>query len=86
VRGKNHEKKIDTGTFFQNKNDQSNNKEASPASTAYAPAIHGKYMLPQPMPRLFMGNTCFHSLCPGYSWQIHAISLTINSEGYINSS
>jgi hypothetical protein len=44
VRGKNHEKKFDTGTFFQNKNDQSNNKEASPASTAYAPAIHGKYM------------------------------------------
>ena len=28
------------------------------ASTAYAPAIHGKYMLPQPMPRLFMANTC----------------------------
>jgi hypothetical protein len=42
VRGKNPEKKIDTGKFFQ-KNDKSNNKTA-PASAAYALTIHGKYM------------------------------------------
>jgi hypothetical protein len=26
----------------------------------------------------------FRRLYPDYSWEIHAISLTINSEGYIN--
>jgi hypothetical protein len=26
----------------------------------------------------------FRRLCPEYSWEIHAISLTINSERYIN--
>jgi hypothetical protein len=55
VRGKNHEKKIDTGKFFQ-ENEKSNNKNC---------------------PR-------FRRQCPDYSWEIHAISLTINSEGYIN--
>jgi hypothetical protein len=26
----------------------------------------------------------FRRQCPDYSWEIHAISPTINSEGYIN--
>jgi hypothetical protein len=26
----------------------------------------------------------FRRLCPEYSWEIHAISLTINNERYIN--
>jgi hypothetical protein len=26
----------------------------------------------------------FRCLCPDYSWEIHAISLTINSKRYIN--
>jgi hypothetical protein len=56
VRGKNHEKKIDTGKFKKKKNQKSNNKNC---------------------PR-------FRHLCPDYAWEIHAISLTRNSEGYIN--
>jgi hypothetical protein len=42
VRGKNREKKIDTDKFFQ-KTRKATTKTA-PASAAYAPTIHGKYM------------------------------------------
>jgi hypothetical protein len=42
VRGNNHEKKFDTGKIFQKT--EKNKKTTAPASVAYAPAIHGKYM------------------------------------------
>jgi hypothetical protein len=42
VRGKNHKKKIDTGNFFQEKRKATT--KTAPASAAYAPTIHGKYM------------------------------------------
>ena len=43
MRGKNHEKKIDTGKFFPKKTRKATTKTV-PASAAYAPTIHGKYM------------------------------------------
>jgi hypothetical protein len=44
VRGKNPEKKIDTGNFPP-KNEKSNKQtKTAPASVTYALTIHGKYM------------------------------------------
>jgi hypothetical protein len=43
VRGKNHETNFDTGKLVKKKREKQQQKTA-PASAAYAPNIHGKYM------------------------------------------
>jgi hypothetical protein len=42
VRGKNYEKKIYTGIFFQKTRNATT--KTAPVSAAYAPTMHGKYM------------------------------------------